>query len=67
MKAWDLHLAMPDRDVVMIVCNENGKPLNVPGVWYARSTVWSKPRWASEKTPKPKSVADIASFVTETK
>jgi hypothetical protein len=63
-QAWDLHLAMPDRDIVMVVCNEDGRgKLNVPNVWYANGVVWSR-----APTTKPGNlVADIYSFVTAAK
>ncbi len=37
--AWDLHLAMPNRDIVLIVCNAGGEKIRVPRVWYATAKV----------------------------
>jgi hypothetical protein len=41
--AWDLHLAMPDRDVVLVVCNGGHATLKVPRVWYATNIVRTRP------------------------
>jgi hypothetical protein len=41
--AWDLHLAHPNRDVVLIVCNKDAAKLKVPRVWYATQVVRARP------------------------
>jgi len=33
----------PGQPVVLISCNEAGMELRMPGVWYARQKVWSRP------------------------
>lgn len=64
-EAERLHKAMPDRDIVLISCNECGADLNVPRVWYARRVVWSAPWWAaSPKFDPDKSCGNIWEFIS---
>jgi hypothetical protein len=49
---WLLHSLMPDRDVVLISCNSDGRKPRLPRrVWYADRTVAARPWWAWELGP----------------
>jgi hypothetical protein len=39
--AWMLRNLYPRRDIILLVCNENGNKISVPNVWYGRTFVWS--------------------------
>jgi hypothetical protein len=53
-----LHSLMPDRDIVLISCNERGLTPKLPKrVWYVRRNCWSYPRGSSWLSA-PKHVAD---------
>lgn len=41
--AWAMHDAFPGRPVVLLICNHEGHDLDTPGVFYARTDVWSIP------------------------
>lgn len=38
-----LHNLYPDKDIVLVSCNDMGVDLNVPRVWYAQHSVWQMP------------------------
>lgn len=38
-----LHERYSDRPMILISCNQRGFELRVPGVWYAKKRVWSRP------------------------
>jgi hypothetical protein len=44
-----LKKAFPGRPILLIVCNEGAHQLYVPGVYYAKSIVWSIPRTGKDR------------------
>jgi hypothetical protein len=62
--AWAMHALMPDRDVVLIVCNPHRRRITAPRVWYyPEGNVWSHPRWASNVPVPSGTGASIWQFV----
>ncbi len=48
-----LHALMPEREIVLIVCNPDGLELHVPHVWYAKNSCWVRPGPNWRFTPFP--------------
>jgi hypothetical protein len=59
-----LHDLMPDRDVVLISCNDKAITPRLPKrVWYSpKRNVWSRPAWACIFEPPPNVATDIWEF-----
>jgi len=66
--AQSMHERFPGRDIVLIVCNEDGHAIHVPHVWYAQHKVWVRPTaslypWERGERNKSVIVGDITQFV----
>jgi hypothetical protein len=65
--AWVLSTMMPDRDIVLITCNQHGLRLKnpPPNVWYSTGPVWSKPRrfCGPQEQPPDRHTSSIWEFV----
>jgi hypothetical protein len=66
--ARNLHALYPDRDIVLVICNEDGKAIHIPHVWYATHNVWMRPTaslypWEQDERKSSPTVGDIWHFV----